>query len=55
MKNLIFCALAFATGVIVEKKFNVSGRVISATRKNSNKQVVDADDEKEEPSKQKKV
>ena len=57
MKNLIFGALAFAiaTGMIVEKKFNVADRLLSAFSKKSNKQVVDADDEEKEQSEQNEV
>lgn len=46
MKKLILGALAFATGVIVEKKFNVADRVLTACGKHNNNEI--AEDEEVE-------
>lgn len=51
MKKLILGALAFATGVIVEKKFNVADRILTACSKNGNNEIVeDVEEESEEAS-----
>lgn len=48
MKKLILGALAFATGVIVEKKFNIADRMLTACGKNDNNEIAnDVEDEAE--------